>query len=99
MKFFRAAFDRLTQSEFRWASALFRLTFWWTASIFALIVFFYAAYRMRSLVSTIPAVIQAACLALVAIAAVLILAMFRERGRAIEACDRFLHTFSDVKPS
>ncbi len=97
MKFLRAAFDRLTQSEFRWVSALFRLTFWWTASIFALIVLFYAAYRMRSLAATIPAVIQAACVALIVIAAVLILAMFRERGRAIEACDRFLRVFADVK--
>src|SRR3569833_3335685 len=88
MKLIRAAIDRLTQNEYGWASALFRLAFWWTASIFSLIALFYAAYRMRSLVATVPPVIQTACVALIAIAAVLIMAMFRERGRAIEACNR-----------
>ncbi len=98
MSFFQKTFNRLSEHEFRWASTLFKLVFWWTTAFFALIVIFYVSYRMKSLLTAIPPVIQAACLILIVMAVLLMVAMFRERNRALQAYDRFLAAFEDLKP-
>ncbi len=98
MKLLRTAFDRLTEHEFRWASTVFRITAYWTGGLFCLIGVVYLAYRMKAVAATIPPVIQAACLVLIAMAMVLIRGMFRDRGRALDAFDRFLAVFGELKP-
>jgi hypothetical protein len=98
MTFLRAAFDRLTEHEFRWASTVFRIASYWIGGLFCLIAVFYLIYRMKVVVATIPGIIQAACLFLVAMAILLIMGMFCDRGRALEAFDRFLAVFADLKP-
>jgi hypothetical protein len=99
MSFFRKAFDRLVEHEYRWASTLGRLAFWWASSFFGLILLFYLLYRTKALLAAIPPVIQFACLVLVAMALFLMVGMFRERGRALQAYDRFLGAFKDLKPA
>jgi hypothetical protein len=99
MSFFRKLFDRLIEHEFRWASTLFKIVFWWITAFFGLIVVFYVLYRMKSMLSAIPLVIQAACVILVVMAVLLITAMLRERNRALQAYDRFLAAFDDLKPA
>jgi hypothetical protein len=99
MSFLRKAFDRAVEHEYGWASTLFRLAFWWISASFALILIFLAIYRMKGLLSTIPPVIQAACLILVAMALLLMVAMFRERRRALENYGRFIAALRDIKPA
>jgi hypothetical protein len=99
MSCFRKLFDRLVEQEFRWASTLFKIVFWWITAFFGLIAVFYLLYRMKSMLSAIPLVIQAACLILVVMAVLLVTAMFRERNRALQAYDRFLAAFDDLKPT
>ena len=99
MSFFRKTFDRLVEHDFRWASTLFRLALWWSAAFFGVIAVFYLLYRVNIMVSAIPLVIQAACLVLVVMAVTLMIAMFRERNRALQAYDRFLSAFEDLKPA
>jgi hypothetical protein len=99
MSFLRKIFDRLVEHDFRWASTLFKLAFWWITAFFGLIILFYLFYRMKDLLSTIPPVIQAACVILVVMAVTLMIAMFRERNRALQAYDRFLAAFEDLKPA
>jgi hypothetical protein len=99
MSFFHKVFDRLVEHEFRWASTLFKLVFWWITAFFGLIAIIYLLYRMKGMLSAIPPVIQAACLILVIMAVVLTIAMFRERNRALRAYDRFLLAFEDQKPA
>lgn len=99
MSLFRKIFDNLTQQEFQWAGAFFRVAFLWTGAFFLLLVTFYAAYRMKALLSTIPGVIQFACVFLVLLAVLLIVTMLRERSRALAARHRFLALLSDLKPA
>jgi hypothetical protein len=99
MTFFRKTFDRLVEHEFQWAGALFRLVFWWVSAFFALILLFFAFYRIRGVVSTIPPVIQAACLILICLAILLINSMLKERRRAMDAYDRFMAALADLKPT
>ena len=99
MSLFRKLFDRLVEHEFRWASTFFKLVFWWTVAFFGLIVLFYVLYRMKSMLSAIPPVIQVACVILVVMAVTLMTAMFRERNRALQAYDRFLSILEDLKPT
>ena len=96
---FRKIFDRLVEHDFRWASTLFKVAFWWITAFLGVIVLSYAFYRMRSLLSAIPALIQAACLILVVMAVMLMIAMFRERNRALQAYDRFLLALEHLKPA
>lgn len=99
MTFFRKSFDRLVEHEFRWASTLFRLAFYWTSTFVGLILLFYLFYRMKTMLSSIPVVIQIACLILVSLTILLMNSMFRERGRALQAYDRFLAAFEELKPA
>jgi hypothetical protein len=99
MPFFRKLFDRLVEQEFRWASTLFKIVFWWITAFFGLIAVFFLLYRMKNMLSAIPLVIQAACLILVVMAVLLIATMFRERNRALQAYDRFLTSLDDLKPT
>jgi hypothetical protein len=97
MTFFRKAFDRLVEHEFHWAGTLFKLAFWWISAFGLLLFLFFTFYRMKGMLSTIPPIIQAACLLLVCLTVLLMISMFRERGRALEAHRRFLAIFQDVK--
>jgi hypothetical protein len=99
MTFFRKTFDRLVEHEFLWAGTLLKVAFWWVSAFFALLFFFYFAYRLKSLLSAIPPVIQFACIALVCLSVLLMVSMFRERGRALQAYSRFLAVFTEVKPA
>lgn len=99
MTFFRKSFDRLVESEFHWASTIFRIAFWWTSAFFGLLVLFYLFYRMKGMLASIPLVIQIACAILVSLTILLMNAMFRERGRALQAYDRFLAAFEELKPA
>src|SRR4030088_136124 len=97
MTFFRKAFDRMVEHEFHWAGTLIKLAFWWGSAFFALLFCFFGLYRIKGLIASIPAIIQAACLILVILAILLIRTMFRERGQALQAYSRFLAIFEDVK--
>jgi len=97
MSAFRKLFDRLTAHEFHWAGTVFRLILWWVSAFFALLVLFYVAYRAKGLLSAIPTVIQVACLLLIALTALLITTMMRERGRALTAHHRVLAAFEDLR--
>ena len=99
MSLFRKIFDNLTQQEFHWAGAFFRVAFLWAGAFFLLLVTFYAAYRMKALLSSIPGVIQFACVFLVLLAVLLIVTMLRERSRALAAHHRFLALLEDLKPA
>jgi hypothetical protein len=99
MTFLRKTFDRLVEYEFHWAGTLIKLAFWWISAFVVLLVFFYTAYRMKGLLSAIPGVIQFACIALICLAVLLMVGMFRERGRALQAYNRFLVVLEDVKPA
>src|SRR4051794_9387941 len=99
MTFFRKGFDRMVEHEFHWAGTLLKLAVWWGSAFFVLIALSFTLYRMKGLLSSIPAVIQAACVILVAMALLLIRTMFRERGRALQAYSRFLAAFEDLKPA
>lgn len=99
MSLFRKLFDRLVEREFHWASTLFKIVFWWIVVFFGLITAFYLLYRMKGMLSAIPAVIQAACLILVFMAVLLMIGMFRERNRALQAFDRFMMALDDLKPA
>ena len=99
MTFLRRIFDRMVEHEFRWAGTLIKLAVVWSSAFLGLLVFFFAVYRLKGLLSTIPPVIQAACLILVALTILLIRSMFRERGQALQAYNRFLAAFEDLKPA
>ena len=99
MSFLRKTFDTLSEHEFRWAGTLFKLAFWWISAFIVLLVSFYAAFRMKGLLASIPAVIQFACLALICITILLMIGMFRERGRALHAYSRFLSLFAELNPA
>ena len=99
MSYLRKAFDRLVEHEFHWAGALFKLAFWWGSAFLALLVTFFALYRIKGMISTIPPVIQAACLILVVLAVLLTNSMLRERRRALDAHARFLAVLADFKPA
>ena len=99
MSFFRRTFDRLVEHHYRWASTLFKLLFWWITAFFGLIILLYMFYRMKGLLSAIPLLIQVACLILIVMTVALMAAMFRERNRALQAYDRFLTAFEDLKPT
>jgi hypothetical protein len=97
MSFLRKTFDRLVEHEFHWAGALFRLAFWWISAVVGLVFFFYTFYRMKGMLSTIPPIIQAACVLLILLAVLLMISMFRERRRALDTHSRFLAALSDFK--
>ena len=99
MTFFRKSFDRLVEHEFSWASTLFKIVVYWTSAFLALILLFYLFFRMKTMLSSIPLVIQVACLILVSLTLLLMNSMFRERGRALQAYQRFLAAFEDLKPT
>ena len=99
MSYLRKAFDRLVEHEFHWAGALFKLAFWWGSAFLALLVTFFALYRIKGMISTIPPVIQAACVILVVLAVLLTNSMLRERRRALDAHSRFLGVLADFKPA
>jgi hypothetical protein len=99
MTLFRKAFDRLVEQEFLWAGTLFKLAFWWGSAFFGLLLVFYTLYRIKGLVSAIPLVIQLACVLLILITILLMTAMFRERGRALQAYSRFLAAFEELRPA
>jgi hypothetical protein len=99
MTFVRKTFDRLVELEFHWAGTLFKLAFWWGAAFFGLVLLFFTLYGMKGMLAAIPPVIQAACLMLVALTALLMISMFRERRRALDAHNRFLGAFADLKPA
>jgi hypothetical protein len=97
MTLLRKSFDRLVEYEFHWVGTLFRLAFWWGAALFGMVASFLIFYRMKAMLATIPPVIQAACLVLIALAILLISSMFRERRRALDMHTRFLAAFADLK--
>jgi hypothetical protein len=99
MTFLRKIFDRLVELEFHWAGTVFKLVFWWGAACLGLVVLFFTLYGMKGMLSVIPPVIQAACLMLVALTILLMLSMLRERRRALEAHNRFLGAFADLRPA
>jgi len=95
--FFRKTFDRLVEHEFHWAGTVFKLAFWWGAAFLGLILAFFALYRVKGMLSAIPPVIQASCLILIGMAVLLIRSMLRERGRALDAHQRFLTALENLK--
>lgn len=99
MTFLRKAFNKVVEHEFQWAGTLFKLAFWWGSAFLGLILSFLVLYRMKGMLASIPAIIQGACLALVVLTILLTVSMFRERRKALNACQRFLAAFEDVKPA
>ncbi len=97
--FLHRTFHRLLELNARWAGVAVKLIGWWILIFSLLILLFFTLSGIKGLLSTIPPIIQFACVFLVILAAALLVMMLRERGRALDACQYFLNAFAWLKPA